>query len=40
LGQLGQIEDACVTLGQVSERYPQAAAVAQARAEMGRLGCS
>lgn len=40
LGQLGQIEDACVTLGQVSERYPQAEAVSQAQAEMGRLGCS
>jgi tol-pal system protein YbgF len=40
LGQLGQVEDACVTLGQVSERYPQAGAVSEARAEMGRLGCS
>lgn len=40
LGQLGQGEDACVTLGQVAERYPDAGAVSDAQAEMARLGCS
>ncbi|MEI4233874.1 tol-pal system protein YbgF [Roseovarius sp. D22-M7] len=40
LGQLGQTEDACVTLGQVAERYPNADAVASARSEMARIGCS
>lgn len=39
LGQLGQTEEACVTLGQVAARYPGAAAVAEAQAEMTRLGC-
>ena len=40
LGQLGQTDEACVTLGQVAARYPGAAAVAEAQAEMIRLGCS
>jgi tol-pal system protein YbgF len=40
LGELGQAEDACVTLGQVAARYPEAGAVSEARAEMERLGCS
>lgn len=40
LGQLGQTDEACVTLGQVAARYPGAAAVAEAQAEMTRLGCS
>lgn len=40
LGQLGQVEDACVTLGQVAERYPGADAVSAAQSEMARLGCS
>ncbi|GAW33865.1 tol-pal system protein YbgF [Roseovarius sp. A-2] len=40
LGQLGQTDEACVTLGQVAARYPTAAAVEGAQAEMTRLGCS
>jgi len=40
LGVLGQTDEACVTLGQVAPRYPGAAAVAEAQAEMARLGCS
>lgn len=40
LGRLGQTDEACVTLGQVAARYPGAAAVADADAEMARLGCS
>lgn len=40
LGQLGQTEDACVTLGQVGARYPSAGAVSDAQAEMARLDCS
>lgn len=40
LGALGQKDEACVTLGQVAPRYPGAAAVADAQAEMARLGCS
>lgn len=39
LAQLGQVEEACVTLGEVAVRYPGAAAVAEAQAERGRLGC-
>jgi len=40
LGRLDQTEDACVMLGQVASRYPGTAAVAEADAEMARLGCS
>lgn len=40
LGQLGQTDEACVTLGQVATRYPGASAVEDAQAEMTRLGCS
>ncbi|PKQ13354.1 MAG: tol-pal system protein YbgF [Alphaproteobacteria bacterium HGW-Alphaproteobacteria-1] len=40
LGVLGQTDEACVTLGQVTPRYPGAAAAAEAQAEMARLGCS
>ncbi len=40
LGELGQADDACVTLGQVAERYPDADSVSDARAEMERLDCS
>jgi len=39
LGRLGQADEACVTLGQVAPRYPEAEAVAEAEAEMARLGC-
>jgi len=40
LGRLGQTDEACVMLAQVGARYPGAAAVAEADAEMARLGCS
>ena len=40
LGDLGQTKDACVTLAQVGARYPDAAAVTDARATMQALGCS
>ena len=40
LGQLGSTREACVTLGEVSVRYPTSAAVAGAEAEMASLGCS
>ena len=39
LGRLGQADEACVMLGQVAPRYPEAQAVAEAEAEMARLGC-
>ncbi len=39
LGELGSTTEACVTLGEVATRYPGAPEVAQAQAEMGRLGC-
>ena len=40
LGDLGQTQDACVTLAQVGARYPDAASVADAQATMQALGCS
>lgn len=39
LGRLGQVDQACVTLGEVSVRFPAAAAVARASSEMSALGC-
>ena len=39
LGQLGQVEQACVTLSEVGNRFPDAAAVSEARATMSDLGC-
>ncbi|MDE3079312.1 MAG: tol-pal system protein YbgF [Paracoccaceae bacterium] len=39
LGKLGQTKDACVTLGQVSVRYPNAPAVSEAATAMQGLGC-
>ncbi len=39
LAQLGQVDEACVTLGEVAARYPGSASVAEAQAERGRLGC-
>ncbi len=39
LAQLGQTEEACLTLAEVSVRYPGTASVAEAEAERGRLGC-
>ncbi|AAV96342.1 tol-pal system protein YbgF [Ruegeria pomeroyi] len=40
LGRLGQTSQACVTLGEVSVRFPSAASVADAHREMASLGCS
>lgn len=40
LGRLGQTDQACVTLGEVGLRFPQAAAVARSQQEMANLGCS
>ncbi len=40
LGRLGQTEQACVTLGEVSIRFPQSSAVARSQQEMASLGCS
>lgn len=39
LGTLGQRAEACVTLGQVGERYPGAVAAGQADEAMGTLRC-
>ncbi len=39
LAQLGQTDEACLTLAEVSVRYPGTASVAEAEAERGRLGC-
>ncbi len=40
LGRLGQVDQACVTLGEVGVRFPEAEAVPLARQEMADLGCS
>lgn len=40
LGRLGQVSQACITLGEVGVRFPGSEAVAAARAEMSALGCS
>jgi tol-pal system protein YbgF len=40
LGNLGQRDEACLTLSEVEGRYPGNPAVTQARDEMSRLGCS
>lgn len=39
LGQLGQTEEACVTLGEVQTRYPQAGVVMEANSAMRNIGC-
>ncbi|MGH1576430.1 tol-pal system protein YbgF [Planktotalea sp.] len=39
LGRLGKISEACVTLGEVSVRYPDAAAASSAQSEMSTLNC-
>ncbi|MHA7829273.1 MAG: tol-pal system protein YbgF [Roseovarius sp.] len=39
LGQLGQVEQACVTLSEVGNRFPDSEAVSDARATMSELGC-
>jgi tol-pal system protein YbgF len=40
LGRLGQTSQACVTLGEVGVRFPEADAIENARNEMSALGCS
>lgn len=40
LGALGQTDEACVTLGEVSIRFPDAAAAQSAESEMRKLACS
>ncbi|MBE1282022.1 MAG: tol-pal system protein YbgF [Rhodobacteraceae bacterium] len=40
LGRLGQVEQACVTLGEVRVRFPVSEAVAEADKELAALGCS
>ena len=39
LGRLGQTQEACVTLSEVSVRFPDNAAVAFATAERAKIGC-
>ncbi|MFK7938605.1 MAG: tetratricopeptide repeat protein [Roseovarius sp.] len=39
LGQLGQTNEACMTLGEVEVRFPSADAVLEARSTMQNLGC-
>ncbi len=39
LGSLGQMNEACITLGEVGQRYPNSAAVAEATAAMQTLNC-
>ncbi len=39
LGRLGQRQEACVTLNEVSVRYPDAPVAAEARSATGNLGC-
>lgn len=40
LGRLGQVSQACVTLGEVGARFPASGAVNSAQAEMSALNCS
>ena len=39
LGDLGQVQDACLTLGQVGARFPSSSEAAQAQAVMARYQC-
>lgn len=39
LGELGQVQEACVTLGEVGVRFPGAPAAAEAQAARQALGC-
>ncbi len=39
LGQLGQNDQACVTLAEVGARFPQDAALGRAQSKMAQLGC-
>ncbi|AVO36793.1 tetratricopeptide repeat protein [Pukyongiella litopenaei] len=40
LGKLGQVDQACITLGEISVRFPGAAVETNARSEMTALNCS
>lgn len=40
LGRLGQVSQACVTLGEVGVRFPKSGSEADAKKEMASLGCS
>ena len=40
LAILGQLEDACITLGEVGARFPDAPELDEARQAMANLGCS
>ena len=40
LGALGQTSEGCVTLSEVSVRFPDSSFVAQAQAQRDALGCS
>jgi tol-pal system protein YbgF len=40
LQELGQSEEACLTLGEVENRYPSSSSVLDARAAMTRFGCN
>lgn len=40
LSELGQATEACVTLGEVANRFPGAEAAAEAQAAQARLGCN
>lgn len=40
LGQLGQVNEACVTLGEVLNRFPAAAATSEAQSVRASLGCN
>lgn len=40
LGRLGQVDQACITLSEVSVRFPADPAVAEAEAERVKLACS
>ena len=40
LGRLGQTNEACVTLGEVSARFPNSDAALEANSQMRNIGCS
>jgi tol-pal system protein YbgF len=40
LGRLGQTSEACVTLGEVSARFPNSDAALEANSQMRNIGCS
>lgn len=40
LGALGQTEQACITLGEVGNRFPESGEISAAQSALSRLGCS